>query len=90
MLSGQNDSVGASLCLPGFERLLELFLFYILVVTFRIYFASYAPEGFFSDTILFSIGQGSCCHRGEKGKPLSILCYILLNKCKRLVQVTGY
>ena len=42
MLSGQNDSVGASLCLPGFERLLELFLFYILVVTFRIYFASYA------------------------------------------------
>lgn len=27
MLSGQDDSVGASLCLPGIEKLLELFLF---------------------------------------------------------------
>ena len=39
MLSGQDDSVGASLCLPGIEKLLELFLFYIPVITFRIYFA---------------------------------------------------
>lgn len=90
MLSGQDDSVGGSLCLPGVEKLLEFFLFYISVVTFRIYFASYAPGSFFSDTIVFSIGQGNCCHKGEKGKPLSILCYLLLNKCKRIVQVIGY
>lgn len=89
MLSGQDDSVGASLCLLGIEKLLELFLFYIPVITFRIYFASYVPGSLFSDTIIFSIGQGNCCHIGEKGKPLSILCY-LLNKCKSLVQVIGY
>lgn len=50
----------------------------------RSYFASYAPRSFFSDTVGFLTGQGKLCHIGEKEKPLSILNYLLLNKCKRL------
>lgn len=59
-LSGQDDSGGGSLSLPKADRLLELPLFYALIITFRSSFA----RSFFSDTVRSLIGEGQLCRLG--------------------------
>lgn len=65
VLSGQDDSVGGSVCHPRTDRLLKMLLFDIRIVTFRSSFAHFhaLPGVSFQILLDFSSGKASISHR---------------------------